>query len=248
MQVKVRGAPLIAVIGALGLLIEMSGRVFKEPEEVVAYIKTRAQYLLDSRPTAINLRNAMDMILKAVMVEGDEKIKKQSVIESILKLVHGETEENRRLVWNGFQEGMRLTSTELRHANVPFKIITDNMAAWTMKTHKIDAILTGKVALNGDTANKIGTYMLAVLAKHHNVPFYPVVPTTTINRKRESGDSIPIEERPAVEMLSVNGVFVGAEGTPVWNPAFDVTPAELITKIITDRGNFAPEELKRSLC
>ncbi|VDK60322.1 unnamed protein product [Cylicostephanus goldi] len=72
---------------------------------------------------------------------------------------------------------MRLTASELRHAKIPFKVITDSMAAWTMKTHKIDAVLTGadQVALNGDTANKIGTYMLAVLAKHHNIPFYPVV-------------------------------------------------------------------------
>ncbi|EPB78943.1 initiation factor, subunit 2 family protein [Ancylostoma ceylanicum] len=144
---------------------------------------------------------------------------------------------------------MRLTATELRHSNIPFKIITDSMAAWTMKTHKVDAILVGadQVALNGDTANKIGTYMLAVLAKHHRVPFYPVVPTTSINLSRQTGDDIPIEERPASEMLSVNGVFIGTKDTPVWNPAFDVTPANLITKIITDRGCFPPTELKKSL-
>uniref|UniRef100_A0A1I7WZB5 Methylthioribose-1-phosphate isomerase n=1 Tax=Heterorhabditis bacteriophora TaxID=37862 RepID=A0A1I7WZB5_HETBA len=91
-----------------------------------------------------------------------------------------------------------------------------------------------QVALNGDTANKIGTYMLSVLAKYHGVSFYPVVPITSINRNRESGDDIPIEERPSKELLAINGVFIGPEDTPVWNPAFDITPGELITKIITD--------------
>ncbi|KHJ95702.1 S-methyl-5-thioribose-1-phosphate isomerase [Oesophagostomum dentatum] len=304
-SMQVRGAPLIAVVGALGLLVDISGQEFGSSSEFVEFVKSKVQYLLGSRPTAINLRNAMDLILKTVDVEGDAVDKKKRVVAVILKLLHDETEENRKLVWNGYQEitklkssgskftlmticntgalatsswgtalgiifalhqaglidmvyaletrpynqGIRLTATELHHFNVPFKIITDSMAAWTMKTHKIDAILTGadQVALNGDTANKIGTYMLAVLAKHHGVPFYPVVPTTTINRSRESGDSIPIEERPAMELLSVNGTLVSAQDTPVWNPAFDVTPAELITKIITDRGNFTPAELKQNL-
>ncbi|ETN84469.1 initiation factor, subunit 2 family protein [Necator americanus] len=155
-----------------------------------------------------------------------------------------------------YNQGVRLTATELRHSNVPFKIITDSMAAWTMKTHEVDAVLVGadQVTLNGDTANKIGTYMLAVLANYHSIPFYPVVPITSINLSRQTGDDIPIEERPAKEMLCVNGkcfgkdgIFVGSEDTPVWNPAFDVTPAELITKIITDRGNFTPAELKENI-
>ncbi|CAJ0609901.1 unnamed protein product [Cylicocyclus nassatus] len=305
-SMQVRGAPLIAVVGALGLLVDLSSREFADPQDFVEYIKAKAQYLIDSRPTAINLRNAMDQILKACMVEGDEETKKRSVTDTILKFLHDETEENRKLVWNGFQEivslkpagskfvlmticntgalatsswgtalgvifalhqaglvemvyaletrpynqGMRLTASELRQANIPFMVITDSMAAWTMKTHKIDAVLTGadQVALNGDTANKIGTYMLAVLAKHHNIPFYPVVPVTTINTSRKSGDTIPIEERPPKEMLSVNGVAIATQDTPVWNPAFDITPATLITKIITDRGNFTPAEIMQNFC
>lgn len=123
------------------------------------------------------------------------------------------------------------------------------MAAWTMKNHRVDCVLTGadNVARNGDTANKIGTYMLAVLASHHNINFYPVVPFTTINRNIVSGDEIKIEERPAHEMIKVNGVLVGNEHTPVWNPAFDVTPAILITKILTDFGNWAPKELEAQI-
>ncbi|RCN51050.1 S-methyl-5-thioribose-1-phosphate isomerase [Ancylostoma caninum] len=304
-SMQVRGAPLIAVVGALGLLVEISNLEFKSADQFMEFVNSKAQYLLESRPTAINLRNALEQILNTAEVEGDAEFKKRSVISAILKIYHDEEEENRSLVWNGYQEivslkppgskfvlmticntgslatsswgtalgvicalhqanlvemvyaletrpyyqGMRLTATELRHSNVPFKIITDSMAAWTMKKHKVDAVLVGadQVALNGDTANKIGTYMLAVLAKHHHVPFYPVVPITSLNLERQSGDDIPIEERPAAEMLSVNGVYIGAKDTPVWNPAFDVTPADLITKIITDRGCFSPKDMKKRL-
>ncbi|PIO77568.1 S-methyl-5-thioribose-1-phosphate isomerase [Teladorsagia circumcincta] len=302
--IQVRGAPLTAVVGALGLLIEMNQVDFASADEFVRFVEEKVAYLIESRPTAINLRNALEHIIEVAKEEGDADVRKHRVAEAILKLLNDETEENRRLIWNGYQEilslkpprskfvlmticntgalatsswgtalgviyalhqadlvemvyaletrpynqGVRLTATELRSAKVPFKLITDSMAAWTMKTHKIDAILVGadQVALNGDTANKIGTYMLAVLAKHHSVPFYAVVPVTSVNLSRQTGDDITIEERPAAEMLSINGVFIGAEDTPVWNPAFDVTPGALITKIITDCGNFAPEDLKNA--
>lgn len=123
------------------------------------------------------------------------------------------------------------------------------MAAWAMKNHQVDCVLTGadNVARNGDTANKIGTYMLAVLCKHHNINFYPVVPFTTINKNIATGEEIKIEERPSAEMLRVNGVLIGNSECPVWNPAFDVTPAHLITKILTDFGNWPPEMLEQQI-
>ena len=164
-----------------------------------------------------------------------------------------------------YNQGIRLTATELIHGDVPFKVfsvvgpfllefsffqlITDSMAAWAMKNHQVDCVLVGadNVARNGDTANKIGTYMLAVLAKHHNINFYPVVPFTTINKNIATGAEIKIEERPSGELLRVNGVLVGHEQCPVWNPAFDVTPAELITKILTDFGNWTPRLLEEQI-
>uniref|UniRef100_A0AC34QV48 S-methyl-5-thioribose-1-phosphate isomerase n=1 Tax=Panagrolaimus sp. JU765 TaxID=591449 RepID=A0AC34QV48_9BILA len=141
-----------------------------------------------------------------------------------------------------YNQGSRLTAYECVKEGIPFKLITDSMAAAAMKTYKIDAVLVGadQVAQNGDTANKIGTYMLAVLANFHKIPFYVVTPTESINPRIESGDSIKIEERPAHELVTFNGKATAPEGTQVWNPAFDVTPGYLITGILTENGNIVP--------
>jgi methylthioribose-1-phosphate isomerase len=137
---------------------------------------------------------------------------------------------------------MKLTAWELAYDGIPVTIIADNMAASLMKQGKIHCVVVGadRIAANGDTANKIGTYAVAVLARFHNVPFYVAAPFSTIDCALPDGNGIPIEQRPAAEMTHVNGVRVAPEGIDVLNPAFDVTPAELITGFITDRGLMRP--------
>jgi methylthioribose-1-phosphate isomerase len=137
-----------------------------------------------------------------------------------------------------YLQGARLTAWELAQENIPYELITDNMAGHLMKTEKIAAVIVGadRIAANGDTANKIGTYSLAILAKYHNIPFYVVAPWSTVDLKTPSGARIPIEERSHDEVLTVKGVRLAPKGAKARHPAFDVTPAPLITAIITDRG------------
>ena len=139
-------------------------------------------------------------------------------------------------------QGGKLTAWELVQEEIPAKLIADNVAATLIRDGKIDLILTGadRVANNGDAANKIGTFMLSVIAKVYNVPFYIVAPTTTIDFDMESGDGIEIEERDAREVTHINGVRIAPEGIGVYNPAFDVTPNENITGIITEKGILRP--------
>lgn len=301
-SMQVRGAPLIAVVGSLGLLLELQKTSVLNSKD----IREKIDYLISSRPTAVDLRNSLNGILPILESHDDtDDVKLKKCRDYLLEVYSSEKLQNRILVWNAYQEllhafpnkekltvmticntgslatvswgtalgviralhsenrlklayvletrpynqGIRLTATELLHGNVPFKLITDSMAAWAMKNHEVDCVLTGadNVARNGDTANKIGTYMLSVLCKHHNINFYPVVPFTTINKNIATGDEIRIEERPACEMLQVNGVPVGNSECPVWNPAFDITPANLITKILTDFGNWKPEQLESQI-
>ncbi len=135
-------------------------------------------------------------------------------------------------------QGARLTTWELEQAGVPFKLITDSMAGHFMSKGRVDAVITGadRIAANGDTANKIGTYSLAVLAKENGVPFYVAAPTTTIDPETATGDDIPIEERSPEEVTHLWGTAIAPEGTEALNPAFDVTPHRYITAIITEKG------------
>ena len=146
-------------------------------------------------------------------------------------------------------QGMKLTAWELAQDGIPVTVIADNMAASLMRQGKIDVVIVGadRIAANGDTANKIGTYGVAVLAKHHGIPFYVAAPFSTIDMKLASGVQIPIEERDSIEMTHVDGVRIAPVGVEVLNPAFDVTPAELITGIITEQGVIsAPYEVNLS--
>src|SRR5438552_11263346 len=137
-----------------------------------------------------------------------------------------------------FLQGSRLTAWEFDKDNIPVTIITDNMAGHVMKQGKVDCVIVGpdRIAANGDTANKIGTYMVAVLAKQHNIPFYVAAPLSTIDLSLESGEQIPIEERDAKEVTHVRDHQLAPDGVDAHNFAFDVTPNELIAAIITDRG------------
>jgi len=137
-----------------------------------------------------------------------------------------------------YLQGARLTAYELVQEGIPCTLITDNMAGHLMSKGEVDVIVVGadRIAANGDTANKIGTYALAVLAKRHGIPFYVAAPLSTFDLKIRDGSKIPIEERPAAEVTGYRGQRWAPEGVAVRNPAFDVTPAELITGIITERG------------
>ncbi len=139
-------------------------------------------------------------------------------------------------------QGARLNTWELAQHGIPATLICDGAAGWTLKTQPVDAAIVGadRIAANGDTANKIGTYSLAVLCQRHGVPFYVAAPYSTLDLSLASGEEIPIEERDPAEVTSIRGVPVAEEGTAAFNPAFDVTPAELIAGIITEHGVFRP--------
>lgn len=137
-----------------------------------------------------------------------------------------------------FLQGARLTAWEMVQENIPVTLISDNMSGYLMSMNEIDAIIVGtdRVAANGDVANKIGTYMVAVLAKRHNIPFYVACPLSTIDMSCPSGLDIPIEERASEEVTGFRETQWAAKGVKVRNPSFDVTPAELVTALITEKG------------
>ena len=137
-----------------------------------------------------------------------------------------------------FLQGARLTAWEMVQENIPVTLITDNMAGYMMAHGEVDAVVVGtdRVAANGDVANKIGTYMVAVLARRHNIPFYVACPLSTIDMSIASGADIPIEERSVEEVKGFRDYLWAAEGVKIRNPAFDVTPAELVTGLITEKG------------
>ncbi len=149
-----------------------------------------------------------------------------------------------------FLQGARLTAWELQQDGIPTTLITDSMAGHFLKSGRIGCVVVGadRIAANGDVANKIGTYAVAVLARENNVPFYVAAPVSTLDLSLASGDAIPIEERPPAEVTHVSGVPVAPAGVAARNPAFDVTPARYVTAIITERGVARPpyeEPLRR---
>lgn len=163
------------------------------------------------------------------------------------KQIHVYVDETRPVL-----QGSRLTAWECVHFGIPATLVTDNMAAHLMRLGKAQIAFVGadRIAANGDTANKIGTYGVAVLAKEHGIPFYVVAPSSTVDLEIESGDEIEIEERHHEEVTHIGGVRIAPEGIGVFNPAFDVTPSKYITGIITEAGIVYPPfkvNLKRML-
>jgi methylthioribose-1-phosphate isomerase len=146
-------------------------------------------------------------------------------------------------------QGARLTAWELMQDNIPTTLITDNMAAWTIKTKKVDLIIVGadRIALNGDVANKIGTYNLALLAKFFQIPFYVAAPLSTFDFTLSSGDKIPIEERKREEVVYIKNELIAPSNINVFNPAFDVTPNDLVSGIITEHAVIKPPYTKKIL-
>jgi methylthioribose-1-phosphate isomerase len=164
-----------------------------------------------------------------------------------LGVIRGAVEQGKRVAvfadeTRPFLQGARLTAWELVRDGIPTTVITDNMTAALMRKVPIDLVVVGadRIAANGDTANKIGTYGVAVLAREHKVPFYVAAPLSTIDLNTPDGDHIPIEERSAREVSHVGSSQLAPEGASIWNPAFDVTPHQYIAGIITERGIFRP--------
>ncbi|KRX11150.1 Protein kinase-like domain [Pseudocohnilembus persalinus] len=302
-EMNVRGAPFIAVVALYGLVLEVENNLqnIKTTVQFKEYVKEQIEYLKQSRPTAVNLFNDTDFILRFVQDLDEqlsidkcfeqlkfqvEKIDKdyvqasddmaqygyQKVIQDVPKIMHDKInvlticntgklavpgvgtalglirEIHKRGKLNmvyvpetrPYLQGFRLTASEVLADEMPGTLITDSMAGFLMKQGKIDLVVIGadRVASNGDTANKIGSYSFSVLAKNHGIPFYTVLPESTIDRQCPNGSYIEIEQRPGNEMIYLNNQQIAPLGLNTYNPAFDVTPSSNITRVITEKGEF----------
>ena len=286
-EMKIRGAPAIGVAAAYGIALGALGIKTANKDDFLAQLNQMMQTFAASRPTAVNLFQAIDRMKKAAKGDGIAEIRKSLVNEA--KRIHQEeTAATKRLsqlgaelIKDGFTvlthcnagplatagygtalgvikaakeqgkkvsvfvtetrpvlQGARLTTWELMQEDIPVTLITDSMAGYFMKRGEIDCVIVGadRIAANGYTANKIGTYTLAVLANAHGIPFYVAAPTTTIDLSLTSGYQIPIEERSPEEVTHIRGVAIAPVGVRAANPAFDVTPHSYITAIITEKG------------
>ncbi|KAL3276902.1 hypothetical protein HHI36_012272 [Cryptolaemus montrouzieri] len=306
-KMQVRGAPAIAIVGCLSLAIEIQNDKVESKKDLRQDIEGKLNYLVSSRPTAVNMKKAADeLIALANQLYKDETVTidamKAKFISNVEAMLENDIADNKAIGENGakeillkmpgdslvrilthcntgslatagygtalgvirslhamkrlehvyctetrpYNQGARLTAYELVHDKIPATLIVDSMVGALMKQRNISAVVVGadRVATNGDTANKIGTYQIAVLAKFHGVPFYVAAPFTSIDKKISSGDHIVIEERPDREVTHVGEHRIAAQGISCWNPAFDITPASLIAGIITEKGVFLPQQLK----
>ncbi len=287
-EMKVRGAPAIGIAAAYGIALGGLAIAAANREEFLTQLNQVIQALADTRPTAVNLFQAIDRMSKAAgRGNSIAEIKRMLVDEA--KQIHNEEIEatmrlsqlGAELIKDGFTilthcnagflatagygtalgvikaakeqgkhvsviatetrpllQGARLTAWELKQENIPVTLITDSMAGYFMRQGKIDCVIVGadRIAANGDVANKIGTYTLAVLAKENGVPFYVAAPTTTIDFSLVSGDEIPVEQRNPGEVTHIQGVLIAPGEVEAANPAFDITPHNYISAIITERG------------
>jgi methylthioribose-1-phosphate isomerase len=286
-DMAVRGAPAIGVAAAYGVVLGARDRYTEDPQEWKQSIGSDLERLAAARPTAVNLRWAIDKMRDAIRAcpTGDPTAALLTRAESI----HADDiAANRRmgelgaaliaagsgvlthcntgsLATGGFGtalgvvragyaqqriarvfadetrpwlQGTRLTAWELARDGIPATLIADGAAAWLMKQGQVQWVIVGadRIAENGDTANKIGTYMTAIVARRHGARFMVVAPTSTIDMGAATGEDIPIETRSENEILEFAGTRVAPEGMRAWNPAFDVTPAELIDAIVTEKG------------
>lgn len=288
-KLKVRGAPLIGVVAAMGMALAARQCTESGPA-MDASLYDAYDQLQKTRPTAVNLQWALARMMgkylekagipleeaKAMMAAEAVNILKEDVAvnQSIGAFGSSLLQENSRImticnagalatggygtalgvirsafsqdkikmVWacetRPVLQGARLTVWELTQDQIPVTLITDNMAGYVMHQKDLDAIIVGadRIAANGDTANKIGTYSLAILAAYHHIPFYVAAPLSTIDTSIRAGSDIPIETRHADEVRMIQNTLVTVPEVEVFNPAFDVTPAELIAGIITEKG------------
>jgi methylthioribose-1-phosphate isomerase len=284
---QIRGAPAIGIAAAYGIALgaqkikaEDKNQFFNEFGKILEAFAT-------SRPTAVNLFQAIDRMKKAARGNNIPEIKR-ALLDEAKQIHHDEIEATRKLsqlgaelIQDGFTilthcnagplatagygtalgvikaakeqgkkinviatetrpllQGARLTAWELKQEDIPVTLITDSMAGYFMKQGRINCVIVGadRIAVNGDVANKIGTYTLAVLAKGNSIPFYVACPTSTIDLAVSSGAEIPIEQRASREVTHIQGIPIAPEGINAANPAFDITPHKYITAIITEKG------------
>ncbi|HEU4596560.1 MAG TPA: S-methyl-5-thioribose-1-phosphate isomerase, partial [Pyrinomonadaceae bacterium] len=216
------------------LLVEEAKKIFREDIESNRALGRFGGELIPDGATVLTHCNA-----GALATAGD--------YGTALGVVRGARDAGKRVAviadeTRPFLQGARLTAWELQKDKIPVTVITDNMAGHVMKQGTVDAVVVGadRIAANGDTANKIGTYMVAVLAREHNIPFYVAAPVSTVDLQIPSGEQIPIEQRDAREVTHLREQRLSPEGVAAHNPAFDVTPHALIAAIITDRGVARP--------
>ncbi|MBI2760783.1 MAG: S-methyl-5-thioribose-1-phosphate isomerase [Chloroflexi bacterium] len=221
-EMRVRGAPAIGVTAAYGVALAARKAASRDMARFLGELDTAIEVLGATRPTAVNLFWALRRV-RAVAEAG----KQVSVV----------ADETRPLL-----QGARLTAWELARDGIPTTLIADTMAGSFMRRGLISCAVVGadRIAANGDVANKIGTYQVAVLAHENGIPFYVAAPMNTLDLSLSSGDDIPIEERRPDEVTHFAGVATAPGGISVANPAFDVTPARYVTAIITERGIARP--------
>ncbi|HEX6317064.1 MAG TPA: S-methyl-5-thioribose-1-phosphate isomerase [Gemmatimonadaceae bacterium] len=290
---SVRGAPAIGICGAMGLCVALEAFRAEPRDTFLARVHDSARLIASTRPTAVNLRWAVQRVVarverdsgdpagilramreEATAIRDEDRAMCQRIgeagaplldhgarvlthcnagalatggIGTALAPVYVATAAGRRIEVLATEtrpllQGSRLTAWELTRAGVPVTVITDGAAASRMRAGQVDLCLVGadRVVANGDVANKVGTYALAVLARHHGIPFYVAMPSSTIDADLASGDDIVIEERDRQEVTTLGDRVVAPREAAASNPAFDVTPAELITGFITDRGIIRP--------
>jgi len=266
----VRGAPAIGCAAAFGIALEKkSGRPLEAAFKALAASRPTAINLFwalermkkaeDLEAEAIAIYEEDLAANRAIGRFGAELIRERSRVMThcntgalatagygtALGVIRAAKGKNISVIANEtrpYLQGARLTAWELVREGIPCTLITDSMAGHLMSRGEVDVVIVGadRIAANGDVANKIGTYPLAVLAKRHGIPFYVAAPLSTFDPKISDGSQIPIEERPAAEVTGYRGTRWAPEGVSVRNPAFDVTPAELITAIISEKGIASP--------
>jgi methylthioribose-1-phosphate isomerase len=291
-EMRVRGAPAIGVTAAYAVAMAAQDIPVINPDKFMDCLRDAAKQIAAARPTAVNLRWAVDRMLRVAeaqskveevtarlvaearqLQEEDEEINRRmgdhgkdlmpeggavlthcntgalatSAFGTALGVIRAGWESGKRFdVFNTetrpFLQGARLTSWEFQQLGIPSTLIVDSAAGMMMERGKISCVITGadRIAANGDTANKVGTYSLAVLAKENNLPFYVAAPTSTVDLGLVTGDEIQIEERPQEEVTHFRGQWVAPEGISALNPAFDVTPNRFISAIITESGIAKP--------
>lgn len=297
-NMNIRGAPAIGIAAAMGVALAAQDVRAEGFDEFMGALEPVFSEMLSTRPTAVNIRWAVDRLrgflasrssepvdgLKRLLIgEAEEVLREDVEVNKAIgrwgaslikdgarvlthcnagalatggygtatapmfvaleqgKRIHVFADETRPLL-----QGARLTAWELMQEGVPVTLITDCSAGALMKRGEVDLAIVGtdRTARNGDVANKIGTYTVAVLCREHGIPLYVAAPLSSIDFSIPSGDMIPIEERAPEEVTTVGGVRVAPEGIDVRNMAFDVTPAEYVTAIITEKGVFRPGDLR----
>lgn len=286
----IRGAPAIGIAGAMGLVLGAYSIRTNSYELFLKRLSQISEEILSSRPTAVNLKWAIDRMLNLAYKMKGASVQevKLALFEESKKILEEDIEINKRIGEYGktlipkkavilthcnagalatggygtalgviraayeegkdisviadetrpWLQGLRLTLFELMQDGIPVTVIVDSAAGYLMKTGRIDLVITGadRIASNGDVANKIGTYQLAVMAKEHNIPFYVAAPTSTIDPDISSGDQIPVEFRNPDEVLKIGKKYIGPKDASALNPVFDITPARYISAIITEKG------------